>query len=85
MELKAITYNYTQDGIQYNKVVGIFTREQLESALNDIRNGFGYEGSNRRLVVDKYDRRCDNYFLEFDDENRSYFYTSNYIVGELRL
>ena len=24
MELKAITYNYTQDGIPHNKVVGIF-------------------------------------------------------------
>ena len=82
MELKAITYNYTQDGALCNKVVGIFEKEQLESALNDIRNGFG---SGKKLIVDKYDKSCDNYFLEFDDVDRSYFYTSNYTVGELIL
>lgn len=75
MELKAITYNYTQDGILCNKVVGIFKKEQLESALNDIRTGFG---ADKKLVVDKYDKSCDNYFLEFDDSHKSYFYTSDY-------
>jgi hypothetical protein len=64
-------------------VVGIFDKDyQLESALNDIRNTFG---EYYKLVVDKYDKSCDNYFLEFDDENKSYFYTSDYIVGELYL
>lgn len=82
MELKAITYNYTQDGILCNKVVGIFKKEQLESALNDIRNGFG---ADKKLVVDKYDKSCDNYFLEFDDSDKSYFYTSDYTLGELLL
>jgi hypothetical protein len=83
MKLKAITYNYNQDGILCNKVVGIFDEGyQLESALNNIRNTFG---EHYKLVVDKYDKSCDNYFLEFDDENKSYFYTSDYIVGELYL
>ena len=82
MKLKSITYNYIQDGVLYNKVVGIFKKEQLESALNDIKNGFG---SDRKLIVDKYDKNCDNYFLEFDDDNVSYFYTSDYVVGELML
>ncbi len=80
MELKAITYNYTQDGVLCNKVVGIFKREQLESVLNDIKKGFG---SDKNLVIDKYDKSCDNYFLQFDDADKSYFYTSNYTVGEL--
>lgn len=82
MKLKAITYNYTQNGILYNKVVGIFKKDQLEGALNDIRNGFG---SDKKLIVDKYGKSCDNYFLEFDDADRSFFYTSDYVVGELLL
>lgn len=83
MELRAITYNYTQDGMLQNKVVGIFERAELESALNDIRNFYKDEGI--RIVNDNYDKSCDNYFLEFDNQERSYFYTSNYIVNELRL
>lgn len=82
MELKAITYCYTQDGVVCNKVVGIFKRNQLDSAINDIRNGFG---SDRKLVVDDYDKSCDNYFLEFDDAEGSFFYTSDYIIGALML
>jgi hypothetical protein len=82
MNLKAITYNYTEDGIPHNKVVGIFKKDQLESALSIIRNGFG---ADKKLIVDKYDKSCDNYFLEFDDADKSYFYTSDYTVGELRL
>lgn len=80
MELRAITYNYVEDGVWHNKVVGIFTREQLEGAMDDIRNGYG---SGKRIICAQYDKSCDNYFLEFD--NNSYFYTSNYTVGELRL
>ena len=83
MELRAITYNYTQDGMLQNKVVGIFERAELESALNDIRNFYKDEGI--RIVNDNYDKSCDNYFLEFNNQERSYFYTSNYIVNELRL
>lgn len=83
MELRAITYNYTQDGVLQNKVVGIFERTELESALNDIRNF--YKDEDVRIVNDNYDESCDNYFLEFDDEEHSYFYTSNYTVNELRL
>jgi len=83
MELRAITYNYTQDGILQNKIVGIFERTELESALNYIRNFYKDEGV--RIVNDNYDASCDNYFLEFDNEERSYFYTSNYTVNELRL
>lgn len=83
MELRAITYNYIQDGMLQNKVVGIFERTELESALNDIRNFYKDEGV--RIVNDNYDASCDNYFLEFDNEERSYFYTSNYTVNELQL
>lgn len=80
-ELKAITFCYTQDGIQCNKVVGIFKREQLSEALDEIREAFG----RNRIVEDKFDESCDNYFIQFNDENDSYFYTSNYAVGELNL
>ncbi len=83
MELRAITYNYTQDGMLQNKVVGIFERTELERALNDIRTFYKDEGI--RIVNDNYDASCDNYFLEFDNKERSYFYTSTYTVNELRL
>jgi len=83
MELRTITYNYIQDGVLQNKVVGVFERTELESALNDIRKFYKDEGVS--IVNDIYDKSCDNYFLEFDNEERSYFYTSNYTVNELRL
>lgn len=83
MELRAITHNYTENGMLQNKVIGIFERTELESALNDIRNFYKDEGV--KIVNDNYDKSCDNYFLEFDNEERSYFYTSNYIVNQLRL
>ena len=83
MELKAITYNYTQDGELQNKVVGIFEEAELEGALNDIRSSYKEQGI--RIVNDNYDKSCDNYFLEFDDEEHTHFYTSNYTVNELNL
>lgn len=82
MILKAITYNYVQDNILCNKVVGIFLPDQLKEAINDIKIGFG---SDKKLLIDNFDESCDNYFLEFDDEYKSYFYSSDYIIGELDL
>jgi hypothetical protein len=80
-ELKAITFCYTQDGIPCNKVVGIFTREQLDEVLEDIRDAIGKD----KIVEDKFDETCDNYFIQFNDDYQSYFYSSNYTVGELNL
>lgn len=82
MILKAITYNYTWDGVPYNKVVGIFAKNQLHDAINDIRNGFGV---GKEVKTDKFDNTCDNYFLEYADKENSYFYSSDYTVGELKL
>ena len=65
-----------------NKVVGKFTRDQLDEAMNDIRIGFG---KGKIIKTDKYDESCDNYFLEYADDENSWFYSSNYTVGELRL
>lgn len=81
MELKAITYNHIQDGILNNKVVGIFKKEQLFDAINDIRKRY----VNVPIKEYSYDESCNNYFISFDDENDTYFYTSNYTVGELDL
>ena len=78
--LKAITYCYLEDKIQYQKVVGVFYPKQLKNALNNIKKGYG---SDKEIIKDNYDKNCDNYFLEFDDE--SYFYTSNYKIGELHI
>lgn len=78
-----ITYNYIQDGVLMNKVVGIFEREELECALNDIRNL--YRSQNIEIIKDEYDKSSDNYFLGFDDEDKSYFYTGDYILNELNL
>jgi hypothetical protein len=83
MELRTITYNYDQDGVLQNKVVGIFERKELESALNDIR-GF-YKKDNVKVISDFYDEDCDNYFLQFKNEENAWYYTSNYIVNELDL
>ena len=80
--LKAITYSYTQDGILHNKVVGIFEPNQLEKALDTIKKGFGLD---KKIIKDEYDESCDNYFIEYDDDDKSYFYTSNYEVGEIYL
>jgi len=55
----------------------------LENALKDIR--YFFKEQKVRLVNDKYDKSCDNYFLEFDNKERSYFYTSDYTLNELDL
>jgi hypothetical protein len=80
-ELKVLTLCYTQHGIDHNTVVGIFTREQLDGALDKIRDAIGRD----KIVEDNFDKNCDNHFLEFNDDNQSYFYSSNYTVGELNL
>jgi len=62
---------------------GLFPKDNnriVWDALNVIIEG--YDG---RLVLDKYDESCDNYTLEFDNEERGFFYTSDYTVGELNL
>lgn len=79
MELKVITYNYTQDNILTSKVVGIFLINQLEDAFKIIVKTFGDD------KILHYDETSDNYFLSFDNDEKSYFYTSNYTVGELNL
>ncbi len=83
MTLKAITYNYTQDGIIQNKVVGIFEEDQITNALKDIRSFYELQGIS--IVKDSYDESCDNYFIQFDNEESAYYYTSDYIVNELNL
>jgi len=82
MELKAITYCYTQDTIPTQKVVGIFRPEELKGALDTIRNCFG---ADMKIKRDVYNESCDNHFIEFESDNDTYIYTSNYVVGELYL
>lgn len=82
MELKAITYNYTEDdGILYNKVVCVCTKDKLLENLNDIKELF----SEYKLIKDVYDETCDNYYLEFEDEKLTFFYTSDYEINKLYL
>lgn len=76
MELKAITCNYTEDGISKNKVVGIFTKEQLPAAWERIKAAYPANKIKREEAFD---------FLEYGDEQDTWFYSSNYVVGELNL
>lgn len=86
MILKAITHCYTQEGInglyETNKVIGIFYSDiELEKALDDIREFYRQELI--EPTKDEYDDSCGNWFLSFPDKDKSYFYTSDYILNEL--
>lgn len=81
MELKAITYCYIQDGVVCNRVVGIYEPDRLDEAMNEIRLGFGKD-----KIVKEYtfDKSCNNYFLEYEDEENSHFYTGDYNLNRLQ-
>ena len=84
MVLKGITYVYEQDGNVYQKMVGIFIKSELSDALDTIRRGYGED---KKTIVDSYDGNCDNHFIEYEDSlgDKSHFYTSDYVIGELYL
>ena len=82
MILKAITYNYTEDGVPFSKVVGIFKEEQLEDALKTIKKIFSKDGE---VIEDKCEESSKNYFIKFNDVRDTYFYTSDYKIGELNI
>lgn len=81
MKFKAITYCYRQNSFIESRVVGIFTEEELVSALNDIRNM--HKSIKEKIVRDTYDQI--NYFIEIDNSEKSYYYTSDYTLNELNL
>jgi len=82
MKLKAITYCYFQDGTTHSKVVGLFTDKQLQGAMEKIRETFGKDKSEQKFECNHI---TNNYFLNYSDEERSYFYSGDYTVGELNL
>lgn len=73
--LKAITHCWLEDGIPMNKVVGIFYPNQLLEQINTIQKVMG--------GTVNYDTTCDNYDIVISED--VYFYTGNYIIGELYL
>jgi hypothetical protein len=80
--LKVITFNYTQDEISISKVVGVFEPKELPKAILEIKEFHKGLGSN---IVKESSSSLDNYHWEYDDENSSYYYTSNYSLNELNL
>ena len=79
MELKAITYNYTTDGYTYHKVIGIIKKEQLKNSFDKIIELFNYP------EIIKYEESNENYFLEFNDDEKSWFYSGDYTLGEIKI
>lgn len=81
--VKAITYIYTQDGIQNQKVVGVYSPDKIVEGLSEVKEGMQALG--RKLVREEKD--CCNYFLEFEsqDNGKECFYTGDYILNELNL
>lgn len=80
---KSIVYNYTQCGIPTSKVVGIFEPSELKKNLEIIKAVFRVKGS--KLIKETYDKSCDNYFIEYEDDEKSWFYTSDFELNEMRL
>jgi len=78
--LKAITHCYSMDSVMYQKVVGIFKPDQLEDAFKQIREANG----NRVEKKFGYAQDVHNYMLEYAGADY-YYYSGNYIVGELNL
>lgn len=81
--VKAITYAYTQDGVQSQKIVGVYAPDKVEEGLNEVKKSMQALG--KKLVKESKD--CCNYFLEFESQGseKEYFYTGDYILNELNL
>lgn len=79
--LKAITYCYTDEGVERQKVVGIFKPEQLKEAVDKILKAF----EPNPVISFDYDENDGQFLLHFDNEEKSWFYSGNYTVGELNL
>lgn len=66
----------------FQKVVGIFEPKDVVENINLIKN---------HTFCDEKIKRDEGYnedgmtFFEYDDDNKTYFYTSIYTVGELRV
>ena len=83
MIVKAITYMYEQDGIQNQKVVGIYSSKEVSKGIDEIKEGMLAFG--RTILREEKD--CCNYFLEFSggEFEKECFYTGDYILNELNL
>lgn len=82
MELRAITHVYEQDGIQFQKVIGIYDFKYLKDGIDEVKEAMKQTDT----IITHYqepDDGCDNYFIKYSDG--TYFYTSTYeknkIVG----
>lgn len=81
--VKAITYCYKQDGVEYQKVVGVFAPDKVIEGIDTIRKTLCGDG--KELIKDTKD--CCNYYLEFKSEKDGIesFYSGDYILNELNL
>lgn len=81
--VKAITHCFTQDGVEINKVIGVYSPDKIQLGLEEVRKVMTSE--NKKNIKDEKD--CCNYFLEFEDEKgtKEHFYTGDFILNELNL
>lgn len=80
---KVITYCYTDDILPKSKVVGIFTQDKISEQFEIIKNTFGKDKKIKSFQIP--DKESKNYYLEFDDNENSHFYSGDYILNELDL
>lgn len=70
-----------QDGIEVNKVVGIYSPDKITEGLEEVKKILISDGR----ILSKESKDCCNYYLEFEShgKGKEQVYTGDYIVNEL--
>lgn len=75
MKLIAVTYSYSYEGNEAQRVVGIYSSGKLDQAIYDIKNGFG---KINKLVSQSVEK--EGFFLDYGAEG--HFYSGTYNLNE---
>lgn len=72
-----------QDGIEINKVIGIYSSDRIEEGMNDVKKIMLSNG--KTLGVESKD--CCNYYMEFEShgQGKEQVYSGDYIINELKM
>lgn len=76
MKLIAVTYSYSYEGNEAQRVIGIYSPGRLDKIIYDIKNGFGKD---KVLVSQSVEK--EGFFLDYGAEG--HFYSGKYNLNEI--
>ncbi len=78
----AITQCWMQDGIELQKVVGLYEPDKVEEGINEIKRCMKHYGY--KLLKDEKDQNG-SYYFEYESSDKTCFYTGTFELNELSL